>query len=655
MIRYRPEIDGLRAIAVTSVLLFHAGLGVTSGGFVGVDIFFVISGYLITSIIMKELSTSSSFSYLRFYERRARRLIPPFIPVLAFSLIGAFLLMPEDQLKGFIKNAYAAIAFLSNWHLLSTVSYFGGPGEYTPLLHTWSLSVEEQFYFIFPTLLILLYKKNKSILTWVCVTLAAASLGYAVFLTETHSLETAFYSSISRFWELMIGAILATGKLSEPKTQSIADIMELLGLSAIIYAIFTYSSLTLFPGISALLPTVGTALIIAAGGKGRVVSALLKNKGMVGLGLISYALYLWHWPVLVFIRTLTPTPPSWLVACGLGFSVICAILSYRYLETPIRNKKAFGSSKRVYTAIAVSIICFAIFSTIAKSSKIDEIRVATQDYIRASLYGKEFRALFYRSKDDMALYQAKLNKNFTGAEKEYSTSLYDGWTCSYDKHNTIPRLERCIESQAKERNILILGDSIGRDSLHALRIAYPEINFIMLHQSSCPPGENADSNCFSRLSEILHEIKPTVNPEAVILNFRYRPMDWSHVEPGIIAAKKISNNVILFGVTPMYSKTLTEYAKTISGGEFPTYVTKSNKDMYQWDYEGLAASAKAMAANNNIKFVNVLDYFCPNEKCRIWIGEKIGNPLMIDEQHLTEGGIYEFAAYLKSVSELHRL
>jgi peptidoglycan/LPS O-acetylase OafA/YrhL len=656
MIGYRPEIDGLRAVAIISVLLFHAGFGFTSGGFVGVDVFFVISGYLITSIILKELSTDNKFSYLNFYERRARRLVPPFVPVLAFALIGAFVLFPEDQLKNFIKNGYAALLFVSNWYLLSTVNYFGGPGEYTPLLHTWSLSVEEQFYFIFPTLLVFLYKKNQSKLIWACTILAALSFGYAVFLTHTHKVETAFYSSIPRFWELMIGATLAASKFKAPKTQSIADILEVSGILLIAYAAFTYSSQTLFPGLSALIPTVGTAMIIAAAGKGRLVSPVLKTKTLVGIGLISYGLYLWHWPVLVFIRTITPVPSPWILACGIGFSAICAALSYRYLETPIRRRIVFGSARNIFGFATAVIIGFIVFASIGKSSKIESFRDTTQDYVRTSIYGEDRKSILIKLKNDMDFYQANLNKNFTGEDIGYNSSLYDGWTCSYDKNNTIGQIETCLESQAKGRNVLVIGDSIGRDSLHALRIAYPKINFIMLHQSSCPPGENVSSNCFMKLGEILTKIKKTVKPEAVVLNFRYRPTDWRNVEPGIAAAKMITNKVFMLGVSPMYSKELSEYVKTLKFNETPpVFVTKENKEMSQWDYRELAVKAKKMAEDNSITFVNVLDFFCPNQNCRLWIGDKVGTPLMFDQQHLTDAGIHEYANYLKSVAELQNL
>lgn len=656
MIGYRPEIDGLRAIAIISVLLFHAGFEFISGGFVGVDVFFVISGYLITSIILKELSKGNSFSYLNFYERRARRLVPPFVPVLAFALIGAFILFPEDQLKDFIKNAYAALLFVSNWYLLSTVSYFGGPGDYTPLLHTWSLSVEEQFYFIFPTLLILLYKKNKNSLTLACALFAALSLGYAIYLTHTHKVEMAFYSSLPRFWELMIGAILAAGKFKAPQKRSTADILEVSGILLIAYAAFTYSSQTLFPGISALIPTFGTALIIVSAGKGRLVSPILKTKFLVGIGLISYGLYLWHWPVLVFIRTITPDPSSWTLACGIGFSTICAMLSYRYLETPIRRRIVFASAKAIFGFTTAAIIAFVIFASIGKSSKVESFRDATQDYVRTSIYGQDRKSILIKLKDDMDFYQANLNKNFTGENIDYSPSLYAGWTCSYDKSNTISRIETCLSSQAKERNVLVMGDSIGRDSLHALRIAYPKLNFIMLHQSSCPPGENVSSNCFMQMKEILTKIAPSINPEAVILNFRYRPTDWSNVEPGIAAAKMITDNVYLLGVSPMYSKKISEYVKVLKFNEsLPIFVTRENDEMSQWDYRDLSIKAKKMAEKNGVHFVNVLDFFCPNQNCRLWIDDKVGTPLLIDEQHLTDAGIHEYANYLKSVTELQSL
>lgn len=203
MIGYRSEIDGIRALAVVSVVLFHAGFDLFSGGFVGVDVFFVISGFLITSLIVKDIY-NEQFSFIEFYERRIRRLLPPLVPVLLFTFICAALLLGEDRYKDFVKSSYSAIGFVSNWYFLSSVGYFDGPGELTPLLHIWSLSVEEQFYFVFPLILVLGARLGRSRLMTVALVMAAGSFLYAVYLMQSGYKDAAFYNSLARFWELLV-------------------------------------------------------------------------------------------------------------------------------------------------------------------------------------------------------------------------------------------------------------------------------------------------------------------------------------------------------------------------------------------------------------------------------------------------------------------
>jgi peptidoglycan/LPS O-acetylase OafA/YrhL len=334
---YRPDIDGLRAVAIVPVLAFHAGLPGWSGGFVGVDVFFVISGFLITSLILAE-HARGTFSFWGFMERRARRLVPATVPVLAATLLaGWFLFLPND-FQELAKSVMMLCGLAANHYFLSESGYFDFHGP-APLLHTWSLSVEEQFYLAFSVTLL-------AILTWmprrlevVIAVAALLSFATATALIETGRENAAFYLSLSRFWELLIGAWLALGRMPEPGPLA-ARCCRALGLLLIAGAVFLYDSATPFPGVAALAPTLGAALVIFAGTGPSDDPAyrLLASRGAVYVGRISYSLYLWHWPLLLFAGLYAEILPSWYRLPVAAFALIPATLSYHFVERPFRKR-----------------------------------------------------------------------------------------------------------------------------------------------------------------------------------------------------------------------------------------------------------------------------------------------------------------------------
>lgn len=653
MIRYRSEIDGLRALAILSVLFYHAGFGFIPGGFVGVDIFFVISGFLITSIILKE-TREGTFSYAGFYERRIRRLLPPVIPVIAFCFLFSFFLLNPDQFSSFVSSCYAIVLFVGNWFFLSAVDYFGGPGDLTPLLHAWSLAVEEQFYFIFPFFLVLLASRPKSIRYVFCASVLLLSLGYSVYLLSQGETEAAFYNSFARFWELMIGAMLAVWNPSKPN-QVKADLCEVAGVSFIAYAFIFYNAQTIFPGLSALLPTVGAALLIYAAGNGRFISKLLKSKPMVLVGLVSYSLYLWHWPIIVFTKLVKPGAGAILMVAGLVVSLILAILSYKLVERPFRMKTV---AKSTGASFAFAILFMASITSVALAlsyTKVEERRVELFAKVRSMLFDGDKLAVVATIDAENKFYMNNLNVNYFGNMPEYNQGAYAGFTCSYDRGNTVDRIFACVKAQMKERNVLVLGDSIGRDTMHSLRRVYPELNFIMIHQSSCPPGD-VGGRCFRQLRELLAKVGGELKFEAVVINFRYRPKEWKDVESGIDAAKQVSSNVLMFGVSPMYAQKTSDYIKSLpESSPIPVFIAADDKGLTQWSYAELAEQAKAMAEKHHVTFVPVLEFFCPSAKCRMWVDNRPGNPLFIDEQHLTNKGMDEFGSYLKKQGAVNSL
>lgn len=346
---YRPAVDGLRGIAVLCVLGFHAFPEYVPGGFVGVDVFFVISGFLITGIIADQL-THCEFSFANFYMRRVRRLFPALVLVLLASLGIGWLVLFPDEFERLGKHVAAAGLFAANVAFWRESGYFDAAAEFKPLLHLWSLGIEEQFYLVWPVLLVLLWR-NRPLLMTVLHALVLGSFALSVGLA-TEAPVANFYLPFSRFWELGLGcslALLKDGAWSDrfsSKARSFAsqsllyNLVPVLGLALIGVAVFQFSEDTPFPSWSALLPTIGALLILATPEQGWLQRSVLGAPILVGTGLISYALYLWHWPLLSFANILQAGSPStvvkWLALLS-GFAL--AWLTYRFVEVPVRRRR----------------------------------------------------------------------------------------------------------------------------------------------------------------------------------------------------------------------------------------------------------------------------------------------------------------------------
>lgn len=333
---YRPDIDGLRALAVAAVVLFHYRVPGFGGGFVGVDVFFLISGYLITGLILKQMD-EGGFSLRQFYERRIRRIFPALFAMLAVATIVAAILFFPISFGKFGKSLLATSFFASNFEFWREAGYFDVAADQKPLLHLWSIAVEEQFYLIFPALLLLIGARSKARLAFGVAAIFAASLAFSIWSAH-HARTAGYYLLPSRMWELMLGALLAIGAVKIPAKGKLNDIASIGGLALIGYSIFRYSHSTPFPGVAALIPCAGAALIVAADQRAALNRAL-SLKPVVFLGLISYSLYLWHWPIYVFGRAALFRAPTPLETTGLiGLSIALAAASWRYVEQPFRNR-----------------------------------------------------------------------------------------------------------------------------------------------------------------------------------------------------------------------------------------------------------------------------------------------------------------------------
>lgn len=338
--RYRPEIDGLRAIAVVPVILFHAGFSAFSGGFVGVDVFFVISGFLITNIIHREIA-AGNFSIARFYERRARRILPALYLICLACIPFACLWMLPRDLRDFSQSLVAVNLFASNILFWLESGYFETAAGLKPLLHTWSLAIEEQFYIFFPIFLFLVRKLSHRSLFVLIGVLSLGSLAIAEYGSRLHPVAN-FFLLPSRAWELGIGAMMALaigdGRVG---TRPIREIGSLAGLGLITFAVFGFDETIRFPSVWALVPVGGTALVIACSGGGDLAGRVLGWRPVVAIGLVSYSAYLWHHPLFAFARLRSLEPPTTgLYLALIAATFVLAFLSWRFVEAPFRNRRA---------------------------------------------------------------------------------------------------------------------------------------------------------------------------------------------------------------------------------------------------------------------------------------------------------------------------
>lgn len=360
--QYRKEIDGLRSIAVIPVILFHAGFEWLSGGYIGVDVFFVISGFLITSIILKELD-AGTFTITNFYERRARRILPALFLILLVTLPFAWVWLLPYELKDFGKSIIAVNLFSSNILFWLESNYFAAAAESIPLLHTWTLAVEEQFYIIFPLFMMLFWGLGKRGLALFVAILALLSLGLSEWGWREFP-EANFYLLPTRAWELMIGSLVAFYLQNKNQPQGFVNHWaSFLGLALIIVPMFIFDKGTPFPSMYALAPTVGTALIILYTTPDTLVYRLLSIRFMVGIGLISYSAYLWHQPLFVFARLISLEEPSlWLMGALSIVALGLSYLSWRFVEAPFRNKQRF-SRKFIFVGSFVISLAFIAIGT----------------------------------------------------------------------------------------------------------------------------------------------------------------------------------------------------------------------------------------------------------------------------------------------------
>ena len=456
-LKYRPEIDGLRAIAVSSVVLFHANAALLPGGFVGVDVFFVISGFLITTILVRGL-TDTSFSFTDFYERRIRRLIPPLFFMLSVSFVLALLILPAQGLRSFLWSLLATLGFSANWYFAFTADYFGGPAHTKPLLHMWSLGVEEQYYILMPFILMLALKVRRLIKP-ILLALVALSFAYSYHLS-LNAPNFAFYGILSRFWELGVGSVLAVFAFRSPRSPGLSLLATIIGLLLILGSFFVISPNSLFPAPWALAPVLGTAVVIwATQGHDTLATRLLGLAPMVFVGKISYALYLWHWPLLLFFKMQFPEWGYGTAVVAIALSVFLSWVSLEFLENPIRRRQWFKTTRSLYVGFLAFVAVFA--------SAAGFLLVQKPAFIDGTALASTFRDDLMRERRDW----------IKRALKDIC------WVPSEGDFEMMKR--RCAPIATDRNDILIVGDSHAASWRAGIMDAYPDSHVWLMATNSC--------------------------------------------------------------------------------------------------------------------------------------------------------------------------
>ncbi len=605
--QYRPEIDGLRAIAVLAVVLFHFQVPAFSGGFVGVDIFFVISGYLITSIVADELA-HDAFTFREFYARRARRILPASLFVfVAVAVFGWFKVDPSE-LVVLGKSLLAAVCFASNFFFFSETDYFGADSHTLHLLHTWSLAVEEQFYLFFPLLMVALRKASPARVFRIMATIAVISFVLSLIGTWRAPALT-FYMLPSRAWELLVGSLIA---LRAPKVRSmpLASALTAVGLALLGVALFIVDTDMPFPGVAALAPTIGAALIIVGGAHAAApLRTLLGNPVMVGIGKISYSMYLWHWPmaVIYFVDFADRGYPAWMLMAPL---LPLSYLSYRWIEQPFRKPQFLSFRPKLALALGVSAA------------------LATYGLVAIATHGMVFGL------------DAKAARILDPRHKEHDESYGGQCFQDPDEPGSDSPVPACLTQKPGHRTILLWGDSLAAHYSIGLRKAgSSRVQLLQATLASCPVGLAAKAKKASQCSEYNVRVFDHVRqhpPDLIVLSTNWRNHRSSYAKPLqklLAALRRLRLRVVVLGPSLGYTKQLPDLLVEHLRGNMP-FITRQflHPHSLAIDAEFKSGAVKLYGATH----VSLFDLMCTDGACPALTPE--GSPMQWDKQHLTRDG-----------------
>jgi peptidoglycan/LPS O-acetylase OafA/YrhL len=620
-INYRPEIDGLRAIAVLSVIIYHAefvagGTKVLSGGFLGVDIFFVISGFLITSLMMKEYKSTGTISISDFYQRRARRLLPALLVVMLASMPFAWKYLLPVQLIDYAQSLLSSLLFSSNFYWNYSLQQYGTEsGLLKPMLHTWSLAVEEQYYIVFPLILLAIYKWCKSYMTLLLSLGLLVSLLFAEWMSSQHA-SFSFYMLPSRIWELLAGGLLANLLHFNPQKNTAAlqhRAMPGLGLFLILYSVFFIEFDSSHPGFVTVLPVIGTVLIIRFASKDEWVTKILSNRLFVFVGLISYSLYLWHYPIFAFFRIEGLFENDFGRIIAITLALLISVISVRFLEKPFRSSYIISNRMFIASVLMVSIIIGGLAASV----------VVNQGY------PDRFNGLLAFGAKEMEVYRLK----------------YWGDKSAYTKNKDFSSDKVSVE---------IIGNSWGQDIANALvEEGMYEIGFKGMTGHYCKAitlsnvGEKHE-NYKKSLERCPNNIKrfttPLVNTDLVIIADNLTLLD---VQADTISTEILKNisvlkaagykgPILIITNRPKYIKAvfsiINDYGFSGEGVNqyAQQYLYRPIGEMMEDDRH-----AQIFYQQNNIYYYSLVDALCRDERCEISFQ---GAPLYHDRGHLTMSG-----------------
>lgn len=626
-VNYRPDIDALRAIAIILVLLFHLDVKFFSGGYIGVDIFFVISGYLITKKLSEEYYTSSKIDLKSFYSGRIKRLFPAlFVTTLVTMLLSWFISSPQNFSTTAV-SSISALTSLSNFWFLSQAGYWEQSSHEMPLLHTWSLSVEEQFYLFWPLLIIWL---NKQRLTNSPIKLILIVAAISLLLSELFvhlKPNMAFYLMPFRIFEFCIGALCVHSAKLETydKIKSLFRFNTTIfygAITTIFLCGFIYNPQSHFPGLGALIPCLATGIVIITGQR-PVKNKWIVNKFTAGIGLISYSLYLVHWPIITLYKQVTNTHLNafeqvLLLAC----SVVASLALYRFVETPLR----FGSTQQRTKANPSSALIGFFASSLCLMMSLAVIFIVMK------------RGVPNRFPEDVRAFAAPYLMDINNARHKQHYSQ-----CILNKEAP------CDNVVKGKTNVYLIGDSQAIDAYNAFSTAYEDVNFILLQNTGCPFIENADNKidvhagCNAINKARFNAITAQEEIRTVVLALKFLPDRISPLKETIDKLSSSGFRVILLGAGPQFEENVQNMVlKRRTMKNIDPFITQQlMPDLFQSE-----KSLKEQVEKAGGTLVSRKRFFCPNDICRAetFFG---GTLNVFDDNHLTREAALEFGDHLR--------
>jgi peptidoglycan/LPS O-acetylase OafA/YrhL len=633
---YRPDIDGLRAVAVLLVVFDHVGIRRFAGGFIGVDVFFVISGYLISSHLLRDID-AGLFSFARFYERRFRRIMPALLAMLAATSLFAYLYLFPMELKRFAQTQMGALFSFSNVVLLHQTDYFNAMRKLSPLLHTWSLGVEEQFYIVFPIFLFLICRWGRRHLKLILWFLTAFGFLLACYWTNREA-AVAFYLAPLRAWELLFGTLLAIGALPSADKPWKREISASVGILLILAVAVHYHDWTPFPGLHAFAPCLGAALVLAAGETGQSYTGRLLSWGpMRWIGLISYSLYLWHWPILVFQQTnsiLVPDRyPVWVMQLTvIATSLAAATLSWRFIEQPFRAG-IFRSTRLALFALNGSVFVLLLgFSAFI---------LHHDGWLPDSVPRP---ASFY---------------DFKNVDPGVESVRWD--TCYLEPQDFPTRFHPsvCLAEDARPQ-YLLLGDSHAAAAYWGLKTVFPELNISQLNTTGCSPTVKHPAlklgTCDRPANYIFNDYLLRHHVDTVLLVARWVDLDINNLQDTVDWIKQQGIKVIVFGPSIEFDRPLPRIVEIANRDHDPGAYAR-HRDLEPEDMDRRIS----VAARNqwHVPYISMYEDLCglPSlagtetaSGCPVIVPP--GVPVLWDTDHLSPAGSIFFAQAIRSRHQL---